>query len=87
MVTRNPQDRPPPTLKKSSLVLSWEIFTKHLLRAVVMEGDLKIIIPISKSVGIALSRARLEEVIDVENCDAVIEENLPAPNAQVEVGV
>ena len=52
----------------------------------VVKGDLKFIIPIGKFVGTTLSRARLEEVIDVENCNAVIEENPPAPNAQVDGG-
>ena len=57
--------------------VSWELFTKHLLHGVVMDCDLKFIIPIGKSVGTAISRARLDEVIDAENCDAVIEENPP----------
>ena len=85
-VVKKSRDRPPPTLKNASLVLSWELFTKHLLRCVVLKGDLKFIIPIGKSVGTAVSRARLEEVIDVENCNTVIEENPPAPNAQVDGG-
>ena len=85
-VVKKTRDRPPPELKNASLVLSWELFTKHLLRGVVMDGDLKFIICIGKSVGTAISQARLDEVIDAENCDAVIEENPPAPNAQVDGG-
>ena len=55
-VVKKTRDRPPPPLKNASLVLSWELFTKHLLCGVVMNGDLKFIIPIGKSVGTALSR-------------------------------
>jgi len=39
--------------------------------------------PIGKSVGNALSMARLEEVVNVSNCIATIEKNPPAPNAFV----
>jgi len=42
--------------------------------------------PIVKSVGAALSRSRLEEVVACKKCTAVVEINPPAPNAMVKIG-
>lgn len=82
-VVKKQRERPDPKLKDVSLVLSWELFTKHLLHTVAREGNLKFIMPIGKSVANALTKERLQEVIDVDNCRAVIEENPPAPDSWV----
>ena len=41
-VHRKQKSRPPKELKIPSLVLSWEMFTKHLIREVADEGHLKV---------------------------------------------
>jgi hypothetical protein len=41
-VHRKQKNRPPKELKIPSLVLSWELFTKHLIREVADEGHLKV---------------------------------------------
>ena len=51
-----------------------------------LEGHLRFIMPIGKSVGAALSRSRLEDVIACKNRTAVIKINPPAPNAMVKIG-
>ena len=45
-VHRKQKSRPPPELKVPSLVLSWELFTKHLVRDVAKDGHLKLLVPI-----------------------------------------
>jgi len=51
-----------------------------------LDGYLRFIMPIGKSVGAALSRSRLEEVVACKNCTAVVEINPPAPNAMMKIG-
>lgn len=85
-VCKKEKERPPSNLKDVSLVASWELYTKHLIREAAAEGHLKAIIPIGKSVVNAISFPRLNEVIDVPGCNAKIERIPPAPNAWVEGG-
>ena len=85
-VVRKPKQRPPPNLKNASLVVSWELYTKHVIRSAAKEGHLKAIIPIGKEVVKAVTLSRLNDVVDVDGCTAVIERIPPAPNAWIEGG-
>ena len=85
-VVKKQRERPPKDLKQITLVYSWELYVKHMVRTSALEGHLRFIMPIGKSVGASLSRSRLEDVIACENCTAVIEINPPAPNAMVKIG-
>ena len=49
-VRRNTKERPPKELKAPALVLSWELFTKNVVREIAEEGALRAIIPIGKEV-------------------------------------
>merc|ERR1712194_256715 len=62
-VHRKAKARPPKELKKPSLVLSWELFTKHIIRDIAEEGHLKLLIPIGMEVEAALTRERIEASI------------------------
>ena len=80
------RERPPKDLKQITLVYSWELYVKHMVRESALEGHLRFIMPIGKSVGAAMSEKRLQEAITVNNCNAVVEITPPAPNAQVKRG-
>ena len=70
-----------------SLVLSWELFTKHLIRDVAKDGHLKLLVPIGKEVVNALSRERIEDAVRVDSGSKVsVAETLPAPNAWIPGG-
>jgi hypothetical protein len=85
-VVKTTKERPPKDLKQITLVFSWELYVKHMVRQSALEGQLRFIMPIGKSVGAALSQKRLDDVISVVGCNAVIEINPPAPNAMVKKG-
>ena len=85
-VTRKPKQRPPTNLKNASLVVSWELYTKHVIRQAAMEGHLKALIPIGKEVAKAVTLSRLKDVVEVDGNSAIIERIPPAPNAWVEGG-
>ena len=70
-----------------SLVLSWELFTKHLIRDVASDGNLKLVVPIGKEVVNALSRERIEDAVQVDSGSTVtVSDTLPAPNAWIPGG-
>ena len=80
-----PKSRPPKNLKDTVLVLSCELFMKHLIRQVAVEGHLKVLVPIGCEVADAITNARLVGTIGIcEN--AIVSETMPAPNASVEGG-
>ena len=84
-VQRKPKSRPPKNLKDTVLVLSWELFMKHLIRQVAVEGHLKVLVPIGCEVADAITNARLVDTIGIcEN--AIVSETMPAPNAFVKGG-
>ncbi|KAL7552079.1 hypothetical protein ACHAWF_015295 [Thalassiosira exigua] len=83
-VHRKAKTRPPKELKTPSLVLSWELFTKHLIHDVAEEGNLKLLIPIGMEVEKALTASRMEEAINGSGARLV--ETFPAPNAWIPGG-
>ena len=84
-VHRMQKARPPLGLKAPSLVLSWELYTKHLVRQVAKEGHLKLLIPIGVEVELAVTRQRMEEAVSV--CEgAEVSDVIPAPNAWIPGG-
>ena len=65
--------------------MSWELFTKHLIREAAEGGTIAMHNANWKSYRKGtIWRKVEEEVIDVTECGAAIEENPPAPNAWVE---
>ena len=82
-VHRMPKFRPPPKLKCASLVLSWEMYMKHVIREVVEAGNLKVLIPIGMEVQNYLTRKRLEETLDGK---AELADAIPAPNSWATAG-
>lgn len=85
-VHRRAKERPPKHLKTPSLVLSWELFTKHLIRDVAKEGSLKALVPIGMEVEAALTRERMEDAISSKDSKARVVETFPAPNAWIPGG-
>ena len=85
-VVKKARERPPKDLKQITMVYSWELYVKHMVREAAVEGHLRFIMPIGKSVGAALSESRLKDVISVDGCRAIVEINPPAPNAMVTLG-
>ena len=84
-IHRQPKTRPPLELKAPSLVLSWELYTKHLVRQVATEGHLKLLIPIGMEVESAITRQRLNDAISP--CEgAKVIDTFPAPNAWIPGG-
>ena len=84
-VHRRAKSRPPKELKTPSLVLSWELFTKHVIREVAEEGNLKLLIPIGMEVEAALTRERMEDAISGKS-EARVTDTFPAPNAWIPGG-
>ncbi len=86
-VHRKKKSRPPSELKTPSLVLSWELFTKHIVREVADEGHLKYLIPIGMEVEAAVTRKRMEDAIRSSNSEeAQVSDTFPAPNAWIPGG-
>lgn len=84
-VHRKTKSRPPKDLKTPHLVLSWELFTKHVVREVADEGHLKLLIPIGMEVEAAVTRERMEDAIRGKS-NARVAETFPAPNAWIPGG-
>lgn len=84
-VHRKVKSRPPKELKTPSLVLSWELFTKHVIREVAEEGNLKLLIPIGMEVEAALTQERMEDAIRGRS-KARVTDTFPAPNAWIPGG-
>lgn len=84
-IHRKAKARPPKDLKAPSLVLSWELFTKHVIRDIANEGGLKLLIPIGMEVEASLTRGRLEDAISTAP-EAYVAETFPAPNAWIPGG-
>ena len=87
-VHRKQKNRPPKELKIPSLVLSWELFTKQIIKEVADEGHLKLLIPIGMEVESALTRKRMEDVVvgGTRSTTAVVSDTFPAPNAWIPGG-
>ena len=82
-VHRLQKARPPLGLKSPSLLLSWELYTKHLIRQVAKEGHLKLLVPIGVEVELAITRERMNNAI---LCGAEVSDTWPAPNAWIPGG-
>ena len=85
-VTRKTKQRPPTNLKNASLVVSWELYTKHVVHKAATDGHLQALIPIGKEVAKAVTISRMKDVVTVDGNSAVIERIPPAPNAWIEGG-
>ena len=86
-VHRKQKSRPPSELKVPSLVLSWELFTKHVVREVADEGFLKYLVPIGMEVEAAVTRRRMEDAIKSQKSEeAQVADTFPAPNAWIPGG-
>ena len=82
-VQRKAKERPPKRCKTPALTLSWELYTKHVVRAVAAAGHLKALIPIGAEVFAAIGLDRLRAAAP----GAVVPgEAFPAPNAWVRGG-
>jgi len=86
-VHRMAKERPPKQLKAPSMILSWELFTKHVIRDAAEEGALKVLVLIGKELENILSMERLTEAVtpttsaagpSLPDCKI---EPIPAPNA------
>ena len=86
-VHRMAKERPPKQLKAPSMILSWELFTKHVIRAAAEEGALNLLVLIGKELENILSMERLTEAVtpttlaagpSLPHCKI---EPIPAPNA------
>jgi len=85
-IHRMAKARPPKDMKAPSLILSWELYSKHLLREVAEEGALRLLVPIGKELSTMLSRERVEEAVTVAGAPACAIESIPAPNAWIPGG-
>ena len=86
-MVKKPKAKPDHKFKGAALVVSWELFTKHLIREAVEGGNLKAIMPIGKFVLQSVTPKRLNEVIShPKGKSTVIERCAPAPNAMLPGG-
>ena len=82
-VQRKAKERPPKRCKTPALALSWELYTKHVVRAAAAAGHLRALIPIGAEVFAAVGLDRLRAAAP----GAVVPgEAFPAPNAWVRGG-
>ena len=87
-IHRMAKERPPKELKAPSMILSWELFTKHVIRASAEEGALNLLVLIGKELENILSMERLTDAVtpttsaagpsSLPRCKI---EPIPAPNA------
>jgi len=96
-IHRSCKERPPKNLKAPTLIMSWEIYTKHLVREAANDGCLKLVIPIGKEVEAALTRERIQEALipgatvsagsksETKSCARLLDA-FPAPNAWIPGG-
>ena len=93
-IHRTSKERPPKELKPASMVLSWELLTKHIIRKAAEEGGLNLLVLIGKELENILSMERIAEAVtfgsiatgssSAHRCNI---ESIPAPNAWSEVFV
>ena len=81
-VHRCAKDRPPKRCKRPALLLSWELYMKHVVRSAADGGCLESVLPIGKEVFGALGEDRLRDAAG----GAALLEPHPAPNAWVPGG-
>ena len=88
------KERPPKELKPASMVLSWELLTKHIIRQAAEEGNLNLLVLIGKELENILSTERISEAVNfgitAAGCSSAHRcniESIPAPNAWSEVFV
>lgn len=87
-IHRMAKERPPKELKPASMVLSWELLTKHIIRKAAEEGGLNLLVLIGKELENILSMERIAEAVtfgsiaagssSAHRCNI---ESIPAPNA------
>jgi hypothetical protein len=82
-VQRKAKERPPKRCKTPALALSWELYTKHVIRAAAAEGHLKALVPLGKEVFEAIGIDRFRAAAPGA---VVLDEAFPAPNAWVKGG-
>ncbi len=78
------KDRPPKKFKAPALKLSWESYTKHVVREAANEGYLKLVVPIGMEVGKTIGKTRFMDAIEMKDDDDVkitLAPPFPAPNA------
>eukprot|EP00553_Chaetoceros_curvisetus_P011294 CAMPEP_0204637518 /NCGR_PEP_ID=MMETSP0717-20131115/36834_1 /ASSEMBLY_ACC=CAM_ASM_000666 /TAXON_ID=230516 /ORGANISM="Chaetoceros curvisetus" /LENGTH=445 /DNA_ID=CAMNT_0051656963 /DNA_START=57 /DNA_END=1394 /DNA_ORIENTATION=+ len=83
MVYPNEKARPQSEMKRSTLLLSWELYTKHIVRQAANEGHLQMLIPVGNQVNEFVTRVRMEEAVTSTDGvhKAVVSDPTPAPNA------
>ena len=82
-IQRKAKERPPKRCKTPALALSWELSTKHVIRAAAAEGHLKALVPLGKEVFEAIGIDRFRAAAPGA---VVLDEAFPAPNAWVKGG-
>ena len=93
-IHRCAKERPPKELKPASMVLSWELLTKHIIRQAAEEGNLNLLVLIGKELENILSTERISEAVNfgitAAGCSSAHRcniESIPAPNAWSELFV
>jgi len=91
-IHRMSKDRPKKSLKAASMILSFELFTKHIIREAAEEGGLNLLVLIGKELENILSMERITDAVSLRgtttgssaagssaHCCKI--ESIPAPNA------
>jgi hypothetical protein len=71
--------RPPSNMKQDTLVLSWELYIKHVVRKASNEGNLKLLIPIGNEVKKFITRERFEDAVLHDS--SIVHDGIDAMNA------
>jgi len=87
MIHKLAKARPPTNMKRETLILSWELYIKHVVKKAAREGDLRLFIPIGKEVKDFLSFERFSEAVTVQGMpiekQCVVHHGMPAPNSWI----
>lgn len=87
MIHKLGKARPPSNMKRETLILSWELYIKHVVKKAAMEGDLRLFIPIGKEVKDFISCERFTEAVTVQGVpieeQCVVHHGIPAPNSWI----
>ncbi len=73
--------RPPAVMKEDTLLLSWELYIKHVVRKAALEGNLKLFIPIGKDVVKAITHSRFRDAA-MDYSLHIVHDGIAAMNAQ-----
>lgn len=87
MIHKLQKARPPSNMKRETLILSWELYIKHVVKKAATKGNLRLFVPIGKEVKDFIGRERFTEAVIVQGIptekQCIVHHGIPAPNSWI----